>query len=306
MIDFIIITGPTAVGKSDLSEKLALRCNAEIIAADSQTVYRGLTVGTAKPALPAQVPYHMIDVCDPDTVFDVSAFLSATENALDDIVSRGKHAVVSGGTPMYINRLVTGFTEAPGSDEVLRVKLQEQWKNDGQQLLREELERVDHASAKRIHPNDAQRTIRALEVYHTTGKTLSEWHKATPESPYSYLYIVLNRKRDILYDRINSRVDAMLEGGWVDEVKELLKKYTGNEKAFESLGYRTIISHLNGDLSYSEAVHCIKRDTRHFARRQLIWFRKVPDAVWYDLDEQSDDVIMDDILGRIQTKGGLR
>lgn len=306
MLDFIIITGPTAVGKTALAERLALRLNAEIITADSQTVYRELNIGTAKPFLNGPVTHHLINIRDVHERYDVSEFIADATKTIDQIRARGKKIIISGGTPMYLQKLTQGLCEAPGQFRDIRSELTCRWNNGEQEVLRNELVSVDPQSAERIHPNDAQRTIRALEVWYGTKKTLTEWHATTVVSPYSYLYFILNRSRENLYERINNRVDAMIAEGWIEEVKNLLKKYTGHEKAFESLGYRTIIKHLHGEISYDDMLHTIKRDTRHFARRQLIWFRKVEEAIWYDCEENNDDLIEKLTYAQCNERGGLR
>lgn len=306
MLDFIILTGPTAVGKTSLAESLALQLNAEIITADSQTVYRELNIGTAKPTLDGEITHHLINIRDVHERYDVSEFITDTERCIADIHSRGKHVIISGGTPMYLQKLIKGLCDAPGQFDSIRKELTERWNNGEQEALRAELEAIDCASAERIHPNDAQRTIRALEVWYGTKKTLTDWHGTTALSPYSYLYCILNRTRENLYERINNRVDSMMTDGWIEEVKNLLKKYTGNEKAFESLGYRTIINHLQGELSYDDMLHIIKRDTRHFARRQLIWFRKVEEAIWFDCENNNEKWIEESILTYCNERGGLR
>ncbi len=306
MLDFIILTGPTAVGKTACAEQLARRINAEIITADSQTVYRELSIGTAKVSPHGDIRHHLINIRDVHESYDVSEFITDVERCMHEIHSRGKHVIISGGTPMYMQKLTQGLCEAPGVFHDIRSELTARWENGQSQQIRVELESVDPESAKRIHPNDAQRSIRALEVWLGTKKTLTEWHKTTTESPYKYLYCILNRPRELLYQRINQRVDEMIDQGWINEVALLLEKYTGSEKAFESLGYRTIIQHLRGDIPYDEMLHIIKRDTRHFARRQLIWFRKVTDAVWYDCEKLNEIQVVDMISDVIQGKGGLR
>ena len=307
MLDFIIISGPTGVGKTSFTEKLAQKLDAEVISADSQAVYKGFDIGTAKPKKDTSIKYHLIDIKDAKNGYDVSEFLNDVETAIKEIWSRNKKIVITGGTPMYINRLIYGMFEGPKRNEEIRKRLEEEGEKKGFAFLYERLKKVDPIQSEKIHPNDKYRIIRALEVYESTGVPISKWQKKNKNAKYRYLYFIFTRERAHLYERINKRVELMLEEGWIDEVKGLLKQgLTGDEKPFQSLGYKEIMEYLKGDITYDEMVHKIKRNTRHFARRQLIWFRKEKNTIWYNLDNIDEDGVLEDMVKLIEKNGGLK
>jgi tRNA dimethylallyltransferase len=291
----VIVFGPTAAGKSDLVLKLAPRLNAEVINADSQQVYRQMDIGTAKPskAERAKVPHHVIDVVDPDEEFNVARYRELALASAQDIQSRGKPAIVSGGTGLYIRALTRGLFVGPAQDAAIRKTLKAEAEKNGLRWLYQRLERVDVSATSWIHPNDRQRIIRALEVYQLTGKPISEWQKehAFRESAFSTLKIGLDRQREELYDRINQRCDQMIAAGLVHEVKGLFDKgYTSDLNSLRSVGYRHIGWFLMGRMSFEEALHLMKRDTRRLAKRQLTWFRRDEEIHWFHPERQAQEI----------------
>jgi tRNA dimethylallyltransferase len=291
----VIVFGPTAAGKSDLVLKLASRLNAEVINADSQQVYRHMDIGTAKPskAERAQVPHHLIDVVDPDEEFNVGRYRELAMASADDIQSRGKQAIVSGGTGLYIKALTQGLFVGPAQDAGIRKTLNAEAKANGLSSLYQRLERVDSSATSWIHPNDRQRIIRALEVYQLTGKPISEWHKehAFRESGFTTLKIGLDRQRAELYERINQRCDQMIDAGLVHEVKGLFDKgYSRHLNSLRSVGYKHVGLFLMGRLRLEEAVHLMKRDTRRLAKRQLTWFRRDEEIHWFHPERQAQEI----------------
>jgi tRNA dimethylallyltransferase len=280
----LILTGPTGSGKSALALELAERLNAEIVAADSMTLYRGMDIGTAKPsaAARARVPHHLIDVLDPWESANVAWWLDRAADCVGDIEARGKTALFVGGTPFYLKALLCGLFPSPPSDAGLRRQLEEEADRLGREALHSRLAAVDPVTAVRLHPNDVRRVVRALEVWHVTGKPISEWQREawwdgeTPRfRPGSCL--ALDVPRTELYFRIDRRVESMFAAGWVDEVKRLraLSHPLGRE-ASRALGYREIMEYLDGRRSPEETVAEVQLRTRQFAKRQLTWFRALP------------------------------
>jgi tRNA dimethylallyltransferase len=291
----VIVFGPTAAGKSDLVLKLASRLNAEVINADSQQVYRQMDIGTAKPSKAelAKVPHHLIDVVDPDEEFNVARYRELAMASAEDIQSRGKQVIVSGGTGLYIKALTQGLFVGPGQDARIRETLNAEAEANGLSSLYQRLERVDSSATSWIHPNDRQRIIRALEVYQLTGKPISEWQKehAFRESGFATLKIGLDRQRADLYERINQRCDQMIDAGLVHEVKELFDKgYSSHLNSLRSVGYRHVGLFLMGRLRLEEAVHLMKRDTRRLAKRQLTWFRRDEEIHWFHPERQAQEI----------------
>jgi len=291
----VIVFGPTAAGKSELVLELAPRVNAEVINADSQQVYRQMDIGTAKPskAERAKVPHHVIDVVDPDEEFNVARYRELATAAAQDIRSRGKQAIVSGGTGLYIKALTLGLFVGPAQDAGIRRSLHVEAETNGLRSLYQRLERVDSLATSWIHPNDRQRIIRALEIYELTGKPISEWQKehACHDSAFSTLKIGLDRQRAELYDRINQRCNQMIEAGLVHEVKGLFEKgYSRDVNSLRSVGYRHMGLFLAGRMSLEEAVHLMKRDTRRLAKRQLTWFRRDEEIRWFHPERQTQEI----------------
>lgn len=279
-----IVGGPTAVGKTDLMVEVCEEINAEIVSMDSRQIYRYMDIGTAKPT-PEQrkrVPHHMIDILDPDEYYNAFLYRKDSLKAVEAILKRGKIPVYVGGTGLYADALVRGIFEGAPADENIRKELRELERREPG-ILRKMLEEFDPEAATRIHPNDLKRTIRALEVYMKTGRRISELQKET-KGDDRFFIIVLTRERYDLYDRINRRVDRMIEMGLVDEVKRLLSMgYSKDLNSMKTIGYKEVIEYLEGKYDFEKMVHLIKRNTRHFARRQIIWFKRYENAIWYNL-----------------------
>jgi tRNA dimethylallyltransferase len=283
----LILTGPTASGKSALALELADRLNAEIISADSMTLYRGMDIGTAKPSATerARIPHHLIDVLDPWESASVAWWLERSQEAVADIERRGKTALFVGGTPFYLKALLCGLFPAPPADPELRRQLESEAGRGGKEALHARLAAVDHVTANRLHPNDVRRVVRALEVWHLTSQPISAWQQQdwfgdSPRfRPGSCLVVEVLRPE--LYHRIDRRVEAMFAAGWVDEVYRLRKlpRPMGRE-ASVALGYREIGEFLEGQRGLPETIAAVQLRTRQFAKRQLTWFRALPGVEW--------------------------
>lgn len=284
----IILTGPTAVGKSALSVELAKQINGAIISADSMQVYRHMDIGSAKitPGEMQGITHYMIDELEPDEEFHVVRFVTMAKEYLNKIYADGKIPIIAGGTGFYIQALLydIDFTKQQ-CDETYREKLEALAKERGAEYLHGMLREVDPASAEAIHAKNIKRVIRALEFYHLSGKKISE-HNETErqkQSPYNFAYFVLTDERAKLYDRIDRRVDAMVEAGLVDEVKKLKAMGCSRKMvSMQGLGYKEILAYLDGEYTLEEAIYIIKRETRHFAKRQLTWFKRERDVIWLD------------------------
>lgn len=288
----LIIAGPTASGKTALSVQLAKRLNGEIISADSMQVYRGMDIGTAKvtPEEMEGVPHHLIDIREPDEEWNVMNFCRAAAEKIDEIADRGRLPIVAGGTGFYIHALAYGAEFEEETDEQVRERLE---KLPDAELFAD-LRRVDPASAAAIHPNNRKRVIRALEYFEQTGKRMSELNarlQAKP-SPYRLCYLVLDLERARLYERIDFRVDKMMEQGLLEEVERLRQAGCHRDMvSMKGLGYKELLAYLEGDVSLEEAVYTLKRDTRHFAKRQLTWMRREQDAIF--LPREPEETLVD-------------
>ena len=292
---FVIVLGPTAVGKSETVLDLALQFGAEIISADSQQVYRYMDIGTAKPSgeQREKLPHHLIDIVDPDEEFNAAIFRDLAIDVAYRLADRDKRIIVSGGTGLYIKALTKGLFAGPGRDPQIREALEWETEEHGIGSLYHRLEQVDPQSAARIHPHDRQRISRALEVYHATGRQISEWHSehGFNDSLFDVLKIGLDRPRSLLYDRIDRRCDFMIASGLLDEVKKLVEMGYGLDlKPMQSIGYRHLGLFLRGRMSLDKAVHLMKRDTRRFAKRQLTWFRHDREIHWFDPEIQRGNI----------------
>lgn len=306
----IILTGPTAVGKSALSVELAKKINGAVISADSMQVYRHMDIGSAKitPEEMQGVTHYMIDELEPDEEFHVVRFVTMAKEYLKEIYADGKIPIIAGGTGFYIQALLYDihFTEQQ-CDETYRRQLEDLAREHGAEYLHGILREVDPASAEAIHANNIKRVIRALEFYHLSGKKISE-HNETErqkQSPYNFAYFVLTDERAKLYERIDRRVDAMIEAGLVEEVKKLKSIGCSREMvSMQGLGYKEILAYLDGGCTLEEAVYIIKRETRHFAKRQLTWFKRERDVIW--LDKQAfgydDAAILKDMISILEEK----
>jgi len=295
-LPLIVLAGPTAVGKTSLSIRLAEELGGEIISADSMQVYRHMDIGSAKAAQKERekVRHHLIDVLEPTKGFHVALFQKLAKQALCGIYARGKVPIVTGGTGFYIQALVfdIDFTEND-SDQSLRIRLEQTASQKGAACLHEMLRRIDPAAAAQIHENNVKRVIRAIEFYQKTGTRISDHNEAErkKKSPYHLFYYVLTTDREVLYDRINQRVDKMMEQGLVEEVKQLVQMgCTRDMVSMQGLGYKEILDYLEGNRSLEEAVCILKRDTRHFAKRQLTWFKREKEARWLNLPDFQYDM----------------
>lgn len=291
----IILTGPTAVGKTELSVSLAKRMGGEIISADSMQVYRGMDIGSAKihPEEMDGVPHYLIDVLDPWEEFHVVRFQAMVKEAMEKIYRNGHIPILTGGTGFYIQAVLydIDFTEN-GEDTSYRESLEALAEERGAEYIHRLLFSVDPSSAAQIHPNNVKRVIRALEYHHETGEAISAHNEREREKEPAYrsAYFVLNAPRAVLYERIEQRVDWMLENGLIDEVRRLKAEgCTRDMVSMQGLGYKEILSYLEGKLSLEEAVYVLKRDTRHFAKRQLTWFKRERDVIWVEKDQFSYD-----------------
>lgn len=285
----VALLGPTAVGKTALSLSLAEAINGEIVSADSRLVYQGMDIGVAKPTPEeqARVPHHLLDIVTPAQTLSLAGFQAAAYRAIDAIHARGSIPLLVGGTGQYISAVVEGWGIPEVSpNTTLRAELETFAATEGVQALWNRLQAADPAAAAKIHPNNIRRVVRALEVYIETGIPISQLQRKTPP-PYRILQIGLTRPKEDLHERIDQRIDAMLEAGLVDEVRTLLAAgYDRTYPAMSGLGYRQIIAWLEGETSYEAAIETLRSETRDFARRQKVWFRKYNrDAHWFDMTE---------------------
>lgn len=307
-IPFVILTGPTAVGKTDLSIRLAQALNGEIISADSMQVYRGMDIGTAKINEEEKrgIPHHLIDCLDPDEEFNVAIFQKMGEDAIGEIKKRGHVPILTGGTAFYIQALLYGidFTEEE-HDDTYRMSLYETGSTEeGRIALHDQLALCDPEYAKNVHYNNTKRVVRALEYHHFTGRKFSEYNREqkNKKARYDFKYFVLNDDRNVLYERINKRVDLMMEQGLEAEVRALLQKgYTPDLVSMQGVGYKELLGYFEGRQTLLEAIELIKKNTRHFAKRQMTWFRKERDVIWVDKPQfhYEDDKILNYIIKRI-------
>lgn len=307
MIPLIILTGPTAVGKTDLSIQLAKAINAEIVSADSMQIYKYMDIGSAKVTTEEMqgVKHYLVDEIEPDVPFSVSEYKRIAENYIAEISSRGKNVIVTGGTGLYLNSLIydMDFGKSDANQE-LREELNKELEEQGPAYMYEKLASLDKEAAERIHPNNTKRVIRAIEVA-MSGEKMNDFSKDLKyNKKYKPIIIVLNRDRQTLYDRINLRVDIMLKNGLIEEVKGLLKKgYTKDMISMQGIGYKEIIKYFDGEYTLDEAVEIIKRDSRRYAKRQLTWFRRYEDAKWFDIDKfDSSDKLKDAVVSYVKEK----
>ena len=306
----IVLSGPTAVGKTALSIELAKRVNGAIISADSMQVYKYMDIGSAKimPEEMAGIKHYLIDELNPEDEFNIVVFQQNAKAALAEIYANGQIPIIAGGTGFYIQALLYDINfDNQDCNEAFRMELEQIAKEQGNEVLHARLQEIDPVSAKKIHANNVKRVIRALEFYHLTGKPISEHNEAEQqkESPYNFAYFVLTDDRENLYKRIDLRVDIMLENGLVDEVKRLKEMgYHRDMVSMQGLGYKEILDYLDGKCSLEDAVYILKRETRHFAKRQLTWFRREKEVIW--LDKQNYDyneaAILEEMCRILHTK----
>lgn len=296
----IVIAGPTAAGKSEIAAELGRKIGGEVISADSMQVYRYLDIGSAKVTLEEMrgVPHHMIDVVDPDEKMDVSRYASMAKEAVRKTLQNGHIPILCGGTGFYIQAVTYGIDfeeQEAGPDEAYRKELLSYAAEHGNEALHARLAQVDPVSAGRIHPNNRKRVIRALEYYRETGRTISSHNQSErkKESPYRLAYFVIDEDRDVLYQKIDQRVDFMLKEGLVDEVRYLKAMGLGRgDTSMQGIGYKEILDYLDGKDSYEEAVRILKRDSRHYAKRQITWLKREKDAVWIRRKDYAEDPLL--------------
>jgi tRNA dimethylallyltransferase len=286
----VVIVGPTAVGKSRVAVEVAKAFETEVLTADSRQVYRGMDVGTDKPSLQEcqAVPHRLIDLVDPDDQFNAGLYRRQAVDEIERLYRDCRLPLVVGGTGLYVRTLLKGLCDAPAADPIVRAALRQEAKDHGYDRLYARLVDVDPAAAARLHPRDESKVIRALEVYQLSGRRISEFQEkhGFAERPFSALIIGLNRDRDVLYRRIEERIDWQLAHGLIEETKQLLAQ--GNQRdsaAMKGLGYRQVAEYLAGEYDVAEMVRRFKRDTRHFSKRQMTWFRKEPGIQWLTIEK---------------------
>ncbi|MDO5559313.1 MAG: tRNA (adenosine(37)-N6)-dimethylallyltransferase MiaA [Oscillospiraceae bacterium] len=292
--DIIVITGPTASGKTALGVEMALRHNGEIISADSMQIYKGMDIATAKPSVSEMkgIPHHLIGFLDNDAEFSVADYVELANEKIRDILSKGKLPVIVGGTGLYISSLTSNIRFADvRSDPRLREELAAQARSEGNEVLLERLAAVDPATASQLHANNLTRVIRALEVYELTGRTLSELNEESRkyESPYNFIKAGINyTDRQFLYDRINSRVDAMIEAGLIEEARHMYQTSQSMKTARQAIGFKELIPYFKDEQTLESCIDKIKQETRRYAKRQLTWFRRDGEIQWIMADNTSD------------------
>jgi tRNA dimethylallyltransferase len=306
--NLLILLGPTGVGKTDISIKLAQKKpDVEIVSADSMQIYKYMDIGTAKPAknILKTIKHHMIDIVDPSDNFDVTQYSKLAVNIILNIFKKGKIPILVGGSGLYISSIINPLFAGPAKNSKYRKFLEEEANIHGNKYLHDKLSKIDSVSASKIEPNDLRRIIRALEVYKSTGKTMSFLQKedSNKNSKFKYHIIELKRDRENLYQRINLRIDKMIKEGFIEEVKTLRERgYREDLNSMQGLGYKQINKHLNGAYSKEEAINLIKIETRHYAKRQMTWFKnKIKNIEWIELDKYSENEIISKIfpsLGR--------
>ena len=300
----IVIVGPTASGKTALSIELAKKINGEIISCDSMQIYRDMDIGSAKPTKEEMqgIKHYMIDIVTPEERFSVAEYKKQAESAIEEILKKGKTPIVIGGTGLYANSLIYGI-------EYNEIKLDEQYRKEleniasteqGLSNLYEQAVKIDSQAMRIISSNDKKRIIRVLEIYHSTGKTKTELEIESRKNgvKYDYKVFAINMDREILYERINKRVDIMLESGLIEEVKNILQKYKEFPTAMQGLGYKEVVEYLNKEISEEEMIGKIKQETRRYAKRQLTWFRKNKETIWLNgLEDMQNniDIILEGI-----------
>ncbi len=284
-----ILAGPTGIGKTAVSTPLALALNAEIISADSRQIYREMDIATAKPTVDelSGIPHHFIDIVAPDEIYDAGRFGADGRKTALEIASRKKNILVVGGSGLYIQSLIDGFFSGAEKNESLREAIRREISRDGLSSVYETLRNVDPETAENIHPNDAKRIERALEVYRITGMRISELRRNQNREPWCRpIFAGLTMERALLYRRIEERVDRMIERGVIGETQTLLDKgYSSSAVAMEGLGYRDIVQYLNGDIGYEEMIRRFKQKSRNYAKRQITWFGKDKRIQWFDVQE---------------------
>lgn len=301
--DVIVIGGPTASGKTGLSVELAKRINGQIVSADSMQIYKEMDIGTAKVTKEEMqgIKHYMIDIVSPDKRYSVAEFKVDAENAIEEIIRNGYTPIVVGGTGLYINSLIYNINYPDLEfDKEYREYLEEKVQTEGLEKLYEQAKKIDEEAVAKISPNDKKRILRILEIYNQTGKTKTELERISREEPpkYNYKVYAINYERSKLYDRINLRVDKMLEEGLVQEVRNIKEKYKEFPTAMQGLGYKEVVQYLENRCTYNEMVEKIKQESRRYAKRQITWFKAIKDIVWLDSEEGTQkniEIILEEI-----------
>ncbi|WP_181348603.1 tRNA (adenosine(37)-N6)-dimethylallyltransferase MiaA [Thalassobacillus sp. CUG 92003] len=301
----IAVVGPTAVGKSALGVLIAKQMNGEIISGDSMQIYRTMDIGTAKIAQEEAegIPHHLLDIKDPDEPFSVAEFKERVQLLIDDITNRGKLPIIVGGTGLYIQSVLYDFQFSDqGRDKAVSERLAALLEREGPQSLHERLNKIDPVQAEKIHPNNTRRVIRALEVFETTGMTMTDFHnRQVEEQPYDHVLVGLEMDRDVLYQRINERVDYMVEQGLLQEVSRLYWNGYRDAPAMKAIGYKEFIPYLEGVYDFDYAVALLKRNSRRYAKRQYTYFKNKFDIQWYTIApsdyQEKFETILSDLAG---------
>ena len=294
----IIICGPTASGKTALSIELAKKINGEVISSDSMQIYKDMDIGTAKPSKEEMqgIQHYLLDFVDPNQRYSVAEFKKDAERAIEEILAKGKTPIIVGGTGLYIDSLIYGIEyQDIELDQKYRQKLEERATKEGLEILYEEAKKIDSKAMEKISQNDKKRILRVLEIYKATGKTKTEQEIESRKNgvKYDYKVFAINLEREVLYDRINKRVDIMIEQGLIKEVEELLKKYKEFPTAMQGLGYKEVVEYLQGETTRDEMIEKLKMETRRYAKRQITWFKKNKQTIWIgpkDLQKILDEV----------------
>lgn len=292
----IVICGPTASGKTSLSIELAKKINGEIISSDSMQIYKDMDIGTAKPTKEKMenIKHYLIDFVPPNERYSVASFKQDAEKAIEEILTKGKVPIVVGGTGLYVNSLIYGIEfNSIKIDEEYRKELDKRAEKEGLENLYNEAKKIDPEAIKNISKNDKKRIIRILEIYKQTGKTKTEQEIESRKNgvKYDYKVFAINMDREVLYERINKRVDIMIEQGLIQEVENLVKKYKEFPTAMQGLGYKEVVQFINGELTKEEMIEKIKQETRRYSKRQITWFKKNKDTIWLDgLDTKQNNI----------------
>ncbi|MEN2766366.1 tRNA (adenosine(37)-N6)-dimethylallyltransferase MiaA [Ornithinibacillus xuwenensis] len=298
----IAIVGPTAVGKTKLSIEVAKKINGEIISGDSMQVYKGMDIGTAKikPEEMQGIPHHMIDIKEPNEDFSVADFQYYVQKYISEITSRNHIPIIVGGSGLYIQAVLNDYNFSNEKrDDALTKQLENEMEESGIELLFNRLKRLDPVQASRIHPNNYRRVIRALEIYEKTGLTMTEYQQQqSKDSPYDSLLIGLEMERELLYERINLRIDMMIRDGLLEEVKALMEQGFENYQSMKAIGYKELIPYFNGEAALEDSIHLLKRNSRRYAKRQYTWFKNKMDVNWYNfsassINEKFSDIFVD-------------
>jgi tRNA dimethylallyltransferase len=302
----IVIIGPTAVGKTKLSVELAKKVNGEIISGDSMQIYKEMDIGTAKVSIEEMqgVPHYLIDVKEPTETYSVAEFQIEVRELIDNIAQKGCIPIIAGGTGLYIQAVLYDYQFSDsGKDDEIRLRLEKQVEEQGIEKVYEQLREIDPKSAENIHPNNIRRVIRALEVYYSTGKTMSDYQQSQQhELLYDVAFIGLSMDRATLYDRINLRVDLMVEEGLLEEVKSLYSRGIRDCQSIQAIGYKELYAYFDGKMTKEQAIEELKQNSRRYAKRQLTWFRNKMDVTWFDMTDANFEEKLTEIFSFVAGK----